>query len=89
MTITDVRVKKTYGSGKLKASASITIDGVFVVHGIRVIDNDGCEFVAMPSKKDKEGTFKDIAHPLNKDTRSMVQKAILDAYHNCPDDDAE
>lgn len=82
MKITDVRVRivKKYDS-KLKAVASITIDDCFVVHDIKVIEGSKGYFVAMPSRKSSEGEHKDIAHPINTETREMIIKMILDAFN--------
>lgn len=80
ITITDVRLKKTENS-KVKAIASITINGVFVVHDVRVIDSEKGLFVTMPSKKGNDGKFKDIAHPINTETRNMIQDAVLKKYN--------
>ena len=81
MQITDVRVRLTKKEDvKLKAVASITIDGCFVVHEIRVIEGEKGLFVAMPSRKTPEGEFKDTAHPINTETRVMVDKTVLEAY---------
>ena len=80
MQITDVRVRKVAKEGKLKAVVSITLDEEFVVHDIKVIDSANGLFVAMPSKKDASGVFKDIAHPINAETREKIQNAILAAY---------
>ena len=77
MNITDVRVKKIAGSGKLRAYVSITFDDEFVIHDIRVVEGEKGLFVAMPSKHLIEGGFKDIAHPINKHAR--VLKAYYDA----------
>lgn len=81
LNITDVRVHlRNSEDSKLKAIASITIDECFVVHEIRIIEGtNGC-FVAMPSRKNKEGEFKDIAHPIDTPTREFLDKTILDAY---------
>ncbi|MCD8327343.1 MAG: septation regulator SpoVG [Lachnospiraceae bacterium] len=80
MNITDVRVRLIAGEGKMKAVVSITIDGVFVVHGIKVIDGDKGLFIAMPSKKGTDGENRDIAHPINSETRRQLQELILEAY---------
>jgi len=85
MTITDVRIRKVSSDGKLKAVASITFDGEFVVHDIKVIDGQNGLFVAMPSKKVGETEYKDIAHPLQSETRNKIKDAILEAYANAPD----
>ena len=80
MNITDVRVRKVAKDGKMKAVVSITLDDEFVVHDIKVIDGEKGLFIAMPSVKRKDGEFKDIAHPVNSETREMIQKTILDKY---------
>ncbi|ACA37706.1 Putative septation protein spoVG (Stage V sporulation protein G) [Lysinibacillus sphaericus C3-41] len=66
----------------MRAIASITLDNEFVVHDIRVIDGNTGLFVAMPSKRTPDGEFRDIAHPINSDTRNKIQEIILNAYHN-------
>ena len=82
ITVTDVRVKKYENNNeKIKAVASVTIDNTFVIHDIKVIDSEKGLFIAMPSKKSPDGKFKDIAHPINTDTREMLQKMILDKYN--------
>ncbi len=64
----------------LKAVASITIDDCFVVHDIKVIEGTDGAFIAMPSRKTNDGQYKDIAHPLNTETREEIKNAILAAY---------
>ena len=73
MKITDVRVKKVSKEGKMKAVVSITIDDEFVIHDIKVIEGDKGLFIAMPSKKAADGEYRDIAHPINSDTRARIQ----------------
>ena len=81
MNISEVRIRKVdKGDGKLKAVASVTIDDCFVVHGIKIIQRETNLFIAMPSKKTKEGEYKDIAHPINAATRQELSDAILKAY---------
>ena len=80
MEITDVRVRHVNSEGKMKASVSITIDNEFVVHDIKVIDGDRGMFIAMPSRKSGDGEYRDIAHPLNSETRARLQDLILNAY---------
>ena len=80
MNITDVRVRKVAKEGKMKAVVSITIDDEFVVHDIKVIEGQNGLFIAMPSRKTPDGEFKDIAHPIDTQTREQIQKAILDEY---------
>ena len=65
MDITDVRVRKIAKEGKMKAVVSITLDNVFVVHDIKVIEGEKGMFIAMPSKKASDGEYRDIAHPIN------------------------
>ena len=64
----------------MKAIVSITLDEAFVVHDIKVIEGEKGLFIAMPSRKAGDGEYRDIAHPINAETREMVQKAILNAY---------
>jgi len=80
MNITDVRVRKVEKEGKMKAVVSITIDNEFVIHDIKVIEGDRGLFIAMPSKRTADGEFRDIAHPINSETRENIQKIILDSY---------
>ena len=88
MQITDVRLRKVNSGNRMKAVASVTFDNEFVVHDIKVIEKDGL-FIAMPSKKTQNGEFKDIAHPINAETREKIQKAIIDEYNNTPDNNEE
>jgi len=80
MNITDVRIRLVEASGKMKAVASITIDDVFVVHDIKIIQNDGELFVVMPARKSADGQFRDVAHPINTETREMIQGIVLGKY---------
>lgn len=79
MEITEVRVTAV-DEQKLKAYVSITFDNCFVIRDIKVINGNNGLFVSMPSKKKKDGTFKDIAHPLNNETRKMIEDRILKEY---------
>lgn len=80
MTITDVRIRKIAAEGKMKAIVSVTFDNEFVIHDIKVIEGQNGLFIAMPSRKTPDGEFKDIAHPINTDTREKIQSSILKAY---------
>ncbi len=80
MNITDVRVRRITDDGKMKAVVSITFDDVFVVHDIKIIDGQNGLFIAMPSKKMGEGDFRDIAHPLESNTRNQIRDAIFAEY---------
>ena len=80
MMITDVRMRKISHEGKMRAIVSVTFDNQFVVHDIKVIDGVNGLFVAMPSRRMGDGNFRDIAHPINSDTREMIQDAIFEEY---------
>jgi len=80
MKITDVRVRKVAKEGKMKAVVSITLDDEFVVHDIKVIEGEKGLFIAMPSRKASDGEYRDIAHPINSNTRETIQKIILESY---------
>ncbi len=82
MKITDVRVRKVEGETRLKGVASITIDEAFAVHELRIIEGNEGLFVAMPSRKAADGTFRDIAHPINVEARKMVEDVVLEAFNN-------
>ena len=80
MQITDVRVRKVTKEGKMRAVVSITIDDVFVVHDIKVIEGEKGLFIAMPSRKASDGEYLVIAHPINSETRDKIQSLILEKY---------
>lgn len=80
MQITDVRVRKVTKEGKMRAVVSITIDDVFVVHDIKVIEGDKGLFIAMPSRKAADGEYRDIAHPITTEARAKIQELILEKY---------
>lgn len=80
MNITDIRVRLMAKEGKMKAVSSITIDDAFVVHDIKVVEGEKGLFIAMPSRKANDGEFRDIAHPINSETRTNIQNLVLEAY---------
>ena len=80
MQITDIRIRKIAKEGKMKAVVSVTFDNAFVVHDIKVIEGEKGLFIAMPSRKASDGEYRDIAHPINSDTRDIIQKSILQEY---------
>jgi stage V sporulation protein G len=80
MVITDIRVRKIAKDGKMKAVVSITLDGEFVVHDIKVIEGEKGLFIAMPSRRATDGEYRDIAHPINSETRERIQTMILNEY---------
>ena len=89
MNITDVRVRKVAKEGKMKAVVSITIDDEFVVHDIKVIEGEKGLFIAMPSRKATDGEYRDIAHPINSETRDRIQTIILDKFQEVMDAEPE
>lgn len=86
LEITDIRVKKILtdnsAESKMKAVVSVTFDDAFVVHDIKIIEGQDKLFTAMPSRKTQDGEFKDIAHPINRETRLKLEEAILAEYRN-------
>ena len=80
MEITDIRIKRVSTDGKMKAVVSVTFDDAFVVHDIKLIEGQDKLFTAMPSRKTAEGEYKDIAHPINSDMRTVLESAIIAKY---------
>ena len=81
MKITDVRVRLVKKEdSKLKAVASVTFDECFVVHDIKIVEGNEGFFIAMPSRKTADGEYKDIAHPINTETRDEIIKVVLNAF---------
>ena len=89
MRITDVRVRKVAKDGKMKAVVSITLDDEFVVLDIKVIEGEKGLFIAMPSRKASDGEYRDIAHPINSETRERIQTIILEQYEKAAAESAE
>ena len=85
LNVTDIRVKRISTEGKMKAVASVTFDNSFVVHDIKIIEGQDKLFTAMPSRRTPEGVFKDIAHPINSETRAELERLILDKYAELPE----
>ena len=80
MQITDVRVRKLSEEGKMRGIVSVTFDNAFVVHDIKIIEGQNGLFIAMPSRKDEGGIFRDIVHPISPQSRKFIEDEILDAY---------
>ncbi len=80
MQITDVRIRKVEKNTKMKAVVSITIDGEFVIHDIKIIEGENGLFIAMPSRKSNDGKYRDVAHPISSTTRDDLQRLILERY---------
>lgn len=81
MEITDIRIKRVAGEGKMKAVVSVTFDNAFVVHDIKVIEGQEKLFTAMPSRRTPENEFKDIAHPINSEMREVLEREIIAKYN--------
>lgn len=79
MEITEVRISLR-NDEKLKAFATVTFDDCFIVRDLKVINGNNGLFIAMPSRKRRDGTFKDIAHPLNNETRKKIERRVLEEY---------
>jgi stage V sporulation protein G len=82
VVVTDVRVRKILNEGRMKAIVSVTLDDMFVIHDVKVVEGNNGLFVAMPSRKMPDGEFRDIAHPINPSARELIQSAVLRAYEN-------
>lgn len=82
MEITDIRVRKVNSEGKLKAVVSVTFDGAFVIHDIKLIENEGRMFISMPNKRVRSGEYKDIAHPVNPKMREVLERSVISAYED-------
>ncbi len=80
MVITDVKIRKIMTEGRLRAVVSVTIDDMFAVHDIKVVQGDERLFVAMPSRKDENGVFRDVVHPISPSARNLFEETILEAY---------
>lgn len=80
MKITDVRVRVLGTESRLKGVATITFDNSFVVHDIKIIEGESGIFIAMPSKKMPNGSYRDIAHPINSETRKELEEEIIKKY---------
>ncbi len=80
MEITEVKVYPAKESGRLKAYATIVFDSSFIIRDLKVIEGNKGYFVSMPSRKRKDGTFRDIVHPLNSDTRSSIENLVIEEF---------
>ena len=81
MQITDIKIRKFFDEGPMKAVASVTLDDCLAVHDIKVIYARERYFIVMPSRKNPDGTYRDIVHPINSDFRRLLENAVIDAYH--------
>ena len=81
MNITEVKVYPAKESGKLKAYATIVFEDAFIIRDLKIIEGQKGMFVSMPSRRRKDGSFRDIAHPLNSDIRRMIEETVLAAFN--------
>lgn len=80
MEISDIKIRKTMHEGRLRAVVSITIDNAIAIHDIKLVQGDERMFVAMPSRREDSGVFRDIIHPISSNVREEIEKKILNAY---------
>ena len=81
MQVTDIKIRKFFDEGPMKAVVSVTFDDCLAVHDIKVIYARERYFIVMPSKKNLDGTYRDIVHPINSEFRQALEEAVIDAYH--------
>ena len=81
MNVTELRIRKVTAEGKLRAYVTVTFDGCFVVHNVKIIEGKTGLFIAMPSRKTASGEYKDVAHPISPDFRNVLQEKILSEYN--------
>lgn len=89
MKITNINLKKVENKGRLKATGSITFDDAFVVKGLGVVEGKNGMFISMPSRKDTQGKFSDVAFPINSDLRGQITEAVLSAYRESNEQEKE
>ena len=81
MQLTDIKIRKVFDEGPMRAVVSVTFDGEFAVHDIKVIYANDKYFIVMPSRKNADGTYRDIAHPINAQFRAKMEDAVLAEFH--------
>ncbi len=81
MNITEIKIRRLYSENKMKALVSITIDNDFAVHDIKIIEGTDRLFVAMPSRREENGTFRDVVHPITAEARELMESMVLNEYY--------
>ena len=81
MQLTDIKIRKFFDEGPMKAVVSVTFDGCLAVHDVKVIYAKEKYFIVMPSRKNPDGTYRDIVHPINAEFRAQLEEAVIAAYH--------
>ncbi|MBP5835877.1 septation regulator SpoVG [Candidatus Phytoplasma meliae] len=89
MKVTNVKIRKINGESRLRGVSSVTFDDSFVVNDIRIIEGERGIFIAMPSRKTSKGNFRDIAHPVNTETRQLIEDSIKTKYQYLLDNPTE
>lgn len=80
MVVTDIKIRKFFKEGPMKAVASVTFDSALAVHDVKVINAKDKFFIVMPSRRNPDGTFRDIVHPINSEFRAELEGAVIKAY---------
>ena len=80
MNITNIRIRKIMDEGRLRAVVSVTVDEMLAIHDVKVVQGDDRLFVAMPSRRDELGIFRDIVHPISVEARGYLESAVIEAY---------
>lgn len=83
MSITEIKIRKTYTEGRLKAVVSLVLSDCIAIHEIKVIQGDERLFVAMPCRKESDGKYRDIIHPIGQSARRVLEDAVINAYRTC------
>ena len=81
MVVTDIKIRKFFNEGPMKAVVSVTFDGALAVHDIKVINAKDKYFIVMPSRKNPDGSYRDIVHPINSEFRATLEETVIDAYY--------
>ena len=80
MQITEIKIRKLLDSGRLRAVVSVTFDNVFAVHDIKIVQGDDRLFVAMPSRREADGRYRDVVHPISSDFRHKTEQQVIEYY---------
>ncbi len=89
MEITDIRIRAIRDGGRMRAAVSVVFDGAIAIHDIKVIEGQDRFFLAMPSRRLPDGSYRDIVHPIHQEMRRLLERSILEVYHNTPADTRE
>ena len=82
MEVTEVRIRRTFETGPMKAIVSLTLDNELALHDVKVVSSGDKTFVVMPARKNPHGEFRDIIHPINARARAAIEDAVLEAYYD-------